>query len=297
MAAACASGAHDLNGRCAPVLVSHHFRSGLSPSGSEKPRLGPRRFGVGGGAVMHHLSPPPLPLPRIAPKARGMVSIATWNINSVRLREGLVARLMTQEGPDVLCLQECKSPVDKIPVETFRGLGYTHMVARGQKGYNGVAILSKLPLEDAGSMDFATLGHARHIAARLPNGVVVHNCYVPAGGDIPDREQNDKFGQKLDFLTEMRDHFHAERPERSILVGDLNIAFVTDALDQGLQGGLVAHGRFEQMHQFHPKMEHVHGLRCDQAQVQRQLQPAAGKDEIGQGAQSAVASLCRFGHG
>jgi exodeoxyribonuclease-3 len=151
-------------------------------------------------------------------------TLATWNINSVRLRETLVARLMTEEGPDILCLQECKSPVDQIPVETFRALGYTHMVARGQKGYNGVAILSKLPMTEVGAHDFADLGHARHVAGRLDSGVVIHNCYVPAGGDIPDREQNVKFGQKLDYLSHMRDHFHAERPERSILVGDLNIA-------------------------------------------------------------------------
>ena len=151
-------------------------------------------------------------------------TLATWNINSVRLREGLVARLMAEESPDILCLQECKSPVENIPVAQFQALGYTHMVARGQKGYNGVAILSKLPLQDAGSEDFATLGHARHVAARLENGVVIHNCYVPAGGDEPDREVNVKFGQKLDFLTQMRDHFHAGRPEKAILVGDLNIA-------------------------------------------------------------------------
>ena len=151
-------------------------------------------------------------------------TLATWNINSVRLREGLVARLMADEKPDVLCLQECKSPVENIPVEQFRALGYTHMVARGQKGYNGVAIISKLPLTDAGGQDFATLGHARHVAATLPNGITIHNCYVPAGGDEPNREVNVKFGQKLDFLTQMRDHFHAARPQRSILVGDLNIA-------------------------------------------------------------------------
>ena len=151
-------------------------------------------------------------------------TLATWNINSVRLREGLVARLLRDEAPDVLCLQECKSPVDKIPVEQFQALGYSHMVARGQKGYNGVAILSKLPLEDAGGEDFAALGHARHVAARLPNGVVIHNCYVPAGGDIPDRTENEKFGQKLDFLTQMRDHFHEGKPQKAILVGDLNIA-------------------------------------------------------------------------
>jgi exodeoxyribonuclease III len=151
-------------------------------------------------------------------------TIATWNINSVRLRAGLVARLMTEEMPDILCLQECKSPVDLIPLDGFQALGYRYLVARGQKGYNGVAILSKLPIIDAGDRDFALLGHARHVSARLENGVTIHNCYVPAGGDIPDRAENQKFGQKLDFLTEMRDHFRWERPDRAILVGDLNIA-------------------------------------------------------------------------
>jgi exodeoxyribonuclease-3 len=151
-------------------------------------------------------------------------SLATWNINSVRLREALVSRLMLEERPDVLCLQECKSPVEKMPLDVFAEAGYRHVVARGQKGYNGVAILSKLPIQEAGAEDFADLGHARHIAARLENGVTIHNFYVPAGGDVPDREANEKFGQKLDYLTAMRDRFHGEKPQRSILVGDLNIA-------------------------------------------------------------------------
>ncbi|MDJ1017227.1 MAG: exodeoxyribonuclease III [Paracoccaceae bacterium] len=151
-------------------------------------------------------------------------TLATWNINSVRLREGLVLRLLEEEAPDILCLQECKSPVEKIPIEGFQALGYIHMVARGQKGYNGVAILSKLPIEDAGDLDHAGLGHARHVAARLESGVTIHNFYVPAGGDKPDRAVNEKFGQKLDYLTDMRNDFHAEKPAKSILVGDLNIA-------------------------------------------------------------------------
>ena len=153
-----------------------------------------------------------------------MFTIATWNINSVRLRSGLVTRLLSEEAPDILCLQECKSPVEKIPLEVFRAAGYRWMVARGQRGYNGVAILSRLPITDAGDRDYARLGHARHVAARTESGITIHNVYVPAGGDIPDREQNLKFGQKLDFLTDMRDAFHADRPARSILVGDLNIA-------------------------------------------------------------------------
>ncbi|MCB2109606.1 exodeoxyribonuclease III [Albidovulum sp.] len=151
-------------------------------------------------------------------------TLATWNINSVRLRAALVEKLLREEAPDVLCLQECKSPVEKMPSDVFAALGYGHVVARGQKGYNGVAIFSRLPLEEVGAHDFADLGHARHVAARLPNGVTIHNFYVPAGGDIPDREQNVKFGQKLDYVAQMRDWARAERPERAILVGDLNIA-------------------------------------------------------------------------
>lgn len=151
-------------------------------------------------------------------------TLATWNINSVRLRADLVCKLLREEAPDILCLQECKSPVDKIPHEAFAALGYTHMIARGQKGYNGVAILSRLPMTEAGSEDFAQLGHARHIAGQLENGVIIHNFYVPAGGDVPDREKNEKFGQKLDYLCEMRDWFRDNPPTRAILVGDLNIA-------------------------------------------------------------------------
>ena len=151
-------------------------------------------------------------------------TLATWNINSVRLREDLVLKLLSEQAPDVLCLQECKSPVEKIPTAGFEALGYTHMVARGQKGYNGVAILSKIPMVEAGAEDFASLGHARHIAGRLENGVTIHNHYVPAGGDVADRDVNEKFGQKLDYLRDMRDAFRAASPKRAILVGDLNIA-------------------------------------------------------------------------
>jgi len=151
-------------------------------------------------------------------------TIATWNINSIRLREPLVLRFLAQEKPDILCLQECKSPVEKIPTQGFARLGYGHMIANGQKGYNGVAILSRIPIREVGKLDFASLGHARHIAGELENGVVIHNFYVPAGGDVPDRKVNEKFGQKLDYLVEMRDHFRANTPRKSILVGDLNIA-------------------------------------------------------------------------
>ena len=152
------------------------------------------------------------------------IKVCSWNINSVRLREDSVCRLLSEETPDVLCLQECKSPEDKIPTEKFSELGYKYLIASGQKGYNGVAILSRLPLKEIARRDFASLEHARHIAVNVDNKLNIHNFYVPAGGDIPDRNINEKFGQKLDYLGEMAEYFQSQKPQKSILVGDLNIA-------------------------------------------------------------------------
>jgi exodeoxyribonuclease-3 len=151
------------------------------------------------------------------------LTIATWNINSVRLRAELVADFLKAEAPDILCLQETKSPVDKIPFEVFAALGYGHAVARGQKGYNGVAILSRVVLEDAGHVDFCARGDARHVAARLPGGALLHNFYVPAGGDVADPETNPKFAHKLGFLDEMC-AWGVRQKGAAILAGDLNIA-------------------------------------------------------------------------
>ena len=152
------------------------------------------------------------------------ITVATWNINSVRLRENLVCRLLREQGPDVLCLQELKSPAELVKLDGFARLGYRHAVIRGQKGYNGVAILAKSPLEDLGSRDFLGRGEARHVSARLQNGIIIENFYVPAGGDEPDRTINPKFGDKLDFVAAMRDWSREETPRRTVLVGDLNIA-------------------------------------------------------------------------
>ncbi|MFS4436813.1 exodeoxyribonuclease III [Paracoccaceae bacterium GXU_MW_L88] len=155
------------------------------------------------------------------------MKLATWNINSVRLREALVLDMLKEDAPDVLCLQETKSPVEKIPLEGFAELGYSHWVAAGQKGYNGVMILSKIPLaplEDGSVPPICRESHARHIGARLENGITLHNVYIPAGGDEPDPEKNAKFAHKLDFLDRMKTWFAGQRPEKSIIVGDFNIA-------------------------------------------------------------------------
>ena len=155
------------------------------------------------------------------------LTIATWNINSIRLRQDLVADFLKAEAPDVLCLQETKSPVDKVPFEVFAALGYSHWAARGQKGYNGVAILARMPLEDAGHVDWCAKGDARHVAARLPGGAVLHNLYIPAGGDEANPETNPKFAHKLQFLDELAD-WGAALDGPAILVGDLNIAPLED---------------------------------------------------------------------
>ena len=172
--------------------------------------------------------PPLSPLPDDeAPPLR--FSIATWNINSVRLRIDLVARFLNENRPDVLCLQETKCPDGQFPLGEFRKLGYEHVALNGQKGYHGVAIVSLLPIVEASPRDFCDKGDSRHMRVRLgggADGLEIHNFYVPAGGDEPDPAINDKFAHKLAFVDEMAAWFAAERVAagRAILVGDLNIA-------------------------------------------------------------------------
>ena len=157
------------------------------------------------------------------------LSVATWNINSVRLRIDLVLRFLNEQAPDVLCLQETKCPNDVFPHAAFEKAGYRHRVISGIKGYNGVAIISKKPLEAHSTREMCGKPDARHIAARIGSGaktVTIHNIYVPAGGDIADPEENPKFAHKLAFVEELKQFSNLARKEdpRAILVGDLNIA-------------------------------------------------------------------------
>ncbi len=159
------------------------------------------------------------------------LKVTTWNINSVRLRINLVAKFIKAYRPDVLCLQETKCPDDKFPLKRFHRLGYEHIALNGQKGYHGVAVISRVPFETFGVQSFCGKTDCRHISvtlgekARLKDPITLHNFYVPAGGDEPDPEINPKFAHKLSFLDEMRAH-EGIRPNgsRAILVGDLNVA-------------------------------------------------------------------------
>ncbi|WP_105384527.1 exodeoxyribonuclease III [Neorhizobium alkalisoli] len=155
-------------------------------------------------------------------------SISTWNINSVRLRMPIVEQFLVRYKPDILCLQEIKCQEPEFPLQPFKDLGYQHIIIHGQKGYHGVATVSKIPLLEDHRQNYCGVGDARHISAIFERGsrrVRLHNFYVPAGGDEPDRTVNPKFGHKLDFVEEMKALKADPMPGiSSVLVGDLNIA-------------------------------------------------------------------------
>lgn len=151
--------------------------------------------------------------------------IATWNVNSVRLRIGPIARLTAGRAPDILCLQETKVADALFPHEPFAQLGYSHRFTWGQKGYHGVAILSRIPFSRPERREWRGKADARHISVRLPGGVELHNFYIPAGGDIPDPRANPKFAHKLGMLEELAAWFGGvEHQPCQVLAGDLNIA-------------------------------------------------------------------------
>ena len=151
------------------------------------------------------------------------IKIASWNINSVRARTHIVERFLKEEAPDILCLQETKVQDGEFPHEMFRKLGYNHIVIRGQRMHHGVATISRLPVREEERHDWQANGEARHIGVRLECGIRIENVYVPAGGDVPDREVNPKFGQKLDFIERMT-RWSEECRCPTVLVGDLNVA-------------------------------------------------------------------------
>lgn len=151
------------------------------------------------------------------------LKLASWNINSVRARAEIVERFLREEAPDILCLQETKVRDGEFPEAMFRRLGYGHVVICGQPMHHGVAIVSRLPMREETRLDWQDNGEARHVGVRLACGVRIENVYVPAGGDLPDRTLNPKFGQKLDFLSRMT-RWSESCGCPTIMVGDFNVA-------------------------------------------------------------------------
>lgn len=154
------------------------------------------------------------------------MKIISWNINSLRLRIDLLKILTKEQNPDVICLQETKVQDIHFPLSEVKNLGFEFIEFSGEKSYNGVAIISKFPLKNIKKYNILDYGHKRHICATLPDGKIVHNFYVPAGGDVPDINLNQKFDFKLKFIDWMNDYFvsNYKNNEKVIIVGDMNIA-------------------------------------------------------------------------
>ena len=147
--------------------------------------------------------------------------IATWNINSIRLRIDNVISFIKKNSIDVLCLQETKTEDAFFPLNQFIKRGFAHSNIRGQKGYNGVAILSRFPFLEKKNLKLCKKNDARHVSVKFKNNICIHNFYVPAGGDVPDTKTNSKFKYKLEFLVEMKNYFKKAQKQKRILVGIL----------------------------------------------------------------------------
>ena len=149
------------------------------------------------------------------------MKIATWNVNSVKSRLEHLQRYLREFSPDVLLLQELKCVTENFPYSEIEDMGY-NVAAHGQKTYNGVAILSKFPLEDVVTkMDDEADEQARYIEA-VTGGFRVASVYVPNGQDV----ESDKFPYKLRFFDRLREHAAKllEFNEKLVIGGDYNIA-------------------------------------------------------------------------
>lgn len=150
--------------------------------------------------------------------------IATWNVNSVNARLETVLAWFTEAQPDVACLQEIKCVTEKFPREAFERLGY-NVAAHGQKAYNGVALLSKFPLEDV-RRDLPGAAEeepARYLEAVIasPRPVRVASIYLPNGNPVG----TDKYAYKLDWMRRLQNHAEdlLRLEEALVLAGDYNV--------------------------------------------------------------------------
>ena len=176
------------------------------------------------------------------------MQIATWNVNSVRTRLDQVLAWLEQERPDLLCLQETKVDDPLFPLEAFETAGWRVSI-HGQKAYNGVALVSREPLEDVrcgfvgelpDDAEAQQLGEQKRVISALLDGVRVLNLYVPNGSSL----KSDKYPYKLAWLACLKRYLsaQAERGEPLCMVGDFNIA--PEARDihdpERLTGGIMA---------------------------------------------------------
>ena len=149
------------------------------------------------------------------------MKIATWNVNSIRVRLPQVLEWLKKESPDVLCLQETKVTDEDFPVEDFRNAGY-HAVFAGQKTYNGVATLSRVPADTVvASLPGVDDTHKRLLASTIA-GVRVVNVYIPNGEAVG----ADKYAYKLSWLDALEKFLAGELQvyPRLAVLGDYNIA-------------------------------------------------------------------------
>ena len=159
-----------------------------------------------------------------------MKTIATWNVNSIRVRLPQVLEWLEKESPDVLCLQETKVTDEDFPAEVFRGAGY-HAVFAGQKTYNGVATLSRAPAEavvatlpggDDAQPPSGTQTPQKRLLATTIAGARVVNVYIPNGEAVG----SDKYAYKLSWLAALEKFLAGELQSypKLVVLGDYNIA-------------------------------------------------------------------------
>ena len=154
--------------------------------------------------------------------------LATWNINSVRLRKEIVLKLLKENKIDVLCLQETKTIDEHFPKKFFEENGYSNLYFSGEKSYNGVAIISRLKFTEIAILPIIN-DSKRHISVKINHAgknIELHNFYIPAGGDIPDPNENPKFDFKLKFVDYLTNWFskNYSKEDEIIICGDFNIA-------------------------------------------------------------------------
>jgi exodeoxyribonuclease-3 len=150
-----------------------------------------------------------------------IMKIATWNVNSLKVRLPQVLDWLETTRPDILCLQETKTPDENFPVEEIKAAGY-QCVYSGQKTYNGVAILSRTPAEDI-LTDIPGLDDPqRRILGATIGGTRVLNLYVVNGQEV----DSEKYTHKLHWLGKVTEHVREQLGKHAhfIALGDFNIA-------------------------------------------------------------------------